>query len=138
MLPPAPAVNWISVKPPPQSAASSCGAASSGISASIGITAISCASSTEKVARPPSVRVRPFSPRVCITIAVEDSAKIRPIASATVQYCPNISAAPVIRSAVTPICSPPSPSRRTRIAQSARGSISSPIRNSIITTPNSA
>ena len=34
---------------------------------------MSCASSTEKVARPPSVRVSPFSPRVCITIAVDDS-----------------------------------------------------------------
>src|SRR6056297_3313736 len=39
---------------------------------------------------------------------------------------------------VRTICSPPSPSRRWRMSHSARGSSSSPMRNSIITTPNSA
>ena len=42
------------------------------------------------------------------------------------------------RGRVHPICNPPSPSSRWRMSQRARGSSSSPIRNSIITTPNSA
>ena len=44
----------------------------------------------------------------------------------------------MIASVVPTTCSPPSPISRSRIAQSVRGSSSSPIRNSIITTPNSA
>ena len=61
------------------------GSASSGSSASIGITAMSCVSRTEKADRPPGVCISPFSDRVCSTMAVEDSARIIPAASDTVQ-----------------------------------------------------
>ena len=115
------------------------GSASNGNSAKIGITAISCINSTEKAERPPPVWIRPFSLRVCSTIAVELSATTSPTASATDQYSPNTSIAPPITaSVVRAICSPPSPNNLCRISHSARGSSSSPIRNSIITTPNSA
>ena len=49
----------------------------------MGITAISWVNSTEKTDLPPCVRINPFSERVCNTIAVEESASVRPIASAT-------------------------------------------------------
>ena len=59
--------------------------ARSGRKARIGITAMSCARSTEKMLRPPSVCIRPFSDRVWSTIAVELSDSVRPMARATPQ-----------------------------------------------------
>ena len=57
--------------------------------ANIGITAISCVNSTEKDDRPPVVRISLFSVSVCSTIAVDDSAKISPTASAGCQASPS-------------------------------------------------
>ena len=71
-------------------------------------------------------------------MAVEDSAITSPIASATVQTWPIIIATAITASVVSPTCPPPSPSSRARIDHSSFGSSSSPTRNSIITTPNSA
>ena len=53
------------------------------ITASIGITAISCVNSTENADRPPDVRIRFFSDRVCSTMAVDDSEHNMPIVTAT-------------------------------------------------------
>jgi len=64
------------------------GIAKSGIRASIGITAISWNKRTEKLDCPPSLFIRPFSLRVCRTMAVEDSAMTRPMARAMVQGWP--------------------------------------------------
>ena len=53
--------------------------------ASIGMTAMSWVKRTEKLDWPPSDFINPFSFSVCSTIAVEESAMTRPMASATVQ-----------------------------------------------------
>ena len=102
------------------------------------MTAMSWNKSTEKLLCPPSLFISPFSDRVCSTIAVEESESTSPTARATVQPRPNAIPAAVIAATVSPTCRPPSPSSRVRIAQSRCGSSSKPIRNSIITTPNSA
>ncbi len=112
--------------------------ASSGRSASIGITAMSWVSSTENEERPPAVASRSFSDRVCSTIAVEDSEKISPIASAVWNATPSRIPPSVSSAVVTTICSPPRPRSRWRMSHSACGESSRPIRNSIMTTPNSA
>ena len=65
------------------------GGASSGSSASIGITAMSWNSSTANELWPPPVCSSPFSARVCSTMAVEERARIRPTASATRQARPS-------------------------------------------------
>ena len=69
--------------------------ASSGSSASIGITAMSWVNRTEKAERPPAVCIRLFSVRVCSTIAVDESDKARPMASATLQLSPTSMPAPI-------------------------------------------
>ena len=46
------------------------------------MTAMSCVRSTENTDRPPLVCISPFADSVCSTIAVEDSAKVSPMASA--------------------------------------------------------
>ena len=109
-----------------------------GRNASVGITAMSCVNRTEKAFRPPVVCINPFSVSVCSTIAVDDRARIRPIAIEDLVSMPMNRQAPVITAAVTTICSPPSPRSLWRMSQRARGSSSSPTRKSIITTPNSA
>ena len=114
------------------------GIASNGSKANIGITAMSCVNKTEKVARPPAVCTNPFSASVCNTIAVEDNAKIKPIASDVAQSKPINIAAPIMAAVVTVTCNPPRPISLSRISHKARGSSSNPIRNSIMTTPNSA
>ena len=112
--------------------------ASNGINASIGTTAISCISSTEKLARPPAVRIRFFSFSVCRTIAVDDSETNIPRVNAISQARPSQIKAPATAIEVPTTCAPPMPISLCRISHSAFGSSSSPIRNSIITTPNSA
>ena len=124
--------SWASSAPWPP------GMASSGSRASIGMTAMSCVSSTAKLACPPSDFSRPFSVRVCSTMAVDDSASTAPAASATVQGRPKATPAAITASIVSATCPPPSPSSRPRMSHSVSGSSSSPTRNSIITTPNSA
>ncbi len=70
---------------PSSSKCDSAGSVRSGRIASIGMTAMSCVSRTENEARPPAVCIRPFSFSVCSTMAVEESAKIIPIARAVCQ-----------------------------------------------------
>ena len=102
------------------------------------MTATSCTSSTEKLASPPSVLSRPFSVSVWTMIAVELSASTMPTASAVCQRWSASSAMPVSANVVSSTCPPPSQVSLPRIAHRRRGSISSPMMNSIITTPNSA
>ncbi|GAB1362624.1 hypothetical protein MASR1M32_18600 [Rhodobacter sp.] len=109
----------------------------SGIIDSIGTTAMSCVSRTAKPARPPGLRIRPFSVSVCSTMAVEDIASIIPITMALRQFCPASQAVRPMARMVRQICAPPRPSRRCRMSHSTCGSSSSPMRNIIITTPNS-
>lgn len=79
-------------------------------------------------------RTRRFSLRVCLPIAVEDSANIKPIARAMVHACPNSIAT---ATTVTPTCRPPNANISDRITHNTFGCISKPIRNSIMTTSNS-
>jgi hypothetical protein len=99
---------------------------------------MSCARSTENDPCPPSERISPFSFSVCRTIAVEDSARTRPTASATLHPSPKTMPTAMTAAAVKPTCPPPRPRSRPRISQSCFGCNSRPTRNSIITTPNSA
>ena len=110
----------------------------SGIRIRIGTTAMSCMRSVAKVARPPPERMRFFSERVWSTMAVEDSDSSIPSVMPICQLSPSHIMMPVIAAVVPTTCNPPRPTSRCRMSQSARGSNSSPIRNSIITTPNSA
>ena len=102
------------------------------------MTATSWTSSTEKLASPPCVRISPFSVSVWTMIAVELSARTMPTANAVCQGWSASSAMPVSTSVVSTTCPPPSPASLPRIAHSRLGSISSPMMNNIITTPNSA
>lgn len=61
-----------------------------------------------------------------------------PIATAWAQSLPIGIARPAMAAAVSPTCRLPSPSSRRRMSQSVRARSSSPTRNSISTTPNSA
>ena len=74
-------------------AAAAC-VASSGKTASIGMTAMSWKSSTANALCPPAVLSRPFSLRVWSTIAVEESDRVSPMASAGFQARPAASARP--------------------------------------------
>ena len=112
--------------------------ASSGRSASSGIAATSWKSKTANAARPPSVRVSFFSFSVCITIAVEDSARMIPTATAWFHGRPIARATTASSASVKTTCNPPRPSSRCLSSQSILGCISRPIRNSISTTPYSA
>ena len=120
--------------PPPTTAPT----ASSGISASIGITAMSWNSRTANAPCPPSVPIRFFSFRVCSTIAVDDSASVIPTATAVCHGRPASTPTPASSTVVTATCRPPSPRIGLRISHSRAGRSSRPMRNSIITTPNSA
>ena len=102
------------------------------------MTAMSWNSSTENELCPARVCINPFSFKVCSTIAVDESDRMRPTASADDQASPSPIPIPVIAAAVRVTCSPPSPRIGARMRHSSDGSSSSPTRNSIITTPNSA
>ena len=93
---------------------------------------------TENELWPPSLFIRPFSPNVCNTIAVEDNAKTQPMAKPICHAIPKAIAMPMTANAVIKTCIPPSPKRRARMPHSILGSNSRPTKNSIITTPNSA
>ncbi len=71
-------------------------------------------------------------------IAVELSASTMPIASAVCHGRPSSKPIAAIASVVSMTCPPPSPTSLPRMSHSRFGSSSSPTRNSIITTPNSA
>ena len=112
--------------------------ARSGISAMIGMTAMSWKSSTAKEASPPAVFMSPRSVSDCKTIAVEDIARISPTANADCQDKPNQDATKPITTAVPTTCNPPSPRIGRRICHKRAGLNSRPTTKSIITTPNSA
>ena len=112
--------------------------ASSGSTASSGTAATSWNSRTAKLARPPSVWASFFSASVCITIAVDDSDRMMPTATAWFHGAPSSRATPARSASVSPTCSPPRPTSRCRRSHSILGCISSPTRNSIRTTPYSA
>jgi len=112
--------------------------ASKGSNARMGITARSWKSNTEMAERPPLFLRSPFSERVCNTMAVEESDRISPMAAAWLGLNPIIQAAPAITSVVVTTCIPPIPKIECLVFQSREGCISSPMRKSIRTTPNSA
>ena len=75
---------------------------------------------------------------IASTIAVEDIARISPTASAGLPGQAEPGATAPITSAVPTTCKPPRPRIGRRICHSSAGRNSSPMRKSIITTPNSA
>ncbi|CCK00980.1 hypothetical protein BN129_4350 [Cronobacter sakazakii 701] len=113
-------------------------AASSGIIATSGIAAISWNSSTAKALRPicDAVRLRSFI--ACMAMAVEESASVRPISSATCQRSPSATQKPPSSRPHAPICNAPPPKTEARSFHRRCGSSSSPMTNSISTTPISA
>ena len=114
------------------------GMASKGISARIGMTAISWVNSTEKADRPPGERIRFFSDNVCSTIAVDESDTAMPAVTATVTMLPLQTRISATATVVNATCAPPIPINLCRMFHSTAGSNSRPIKNSISTTPNSA
>jgi hypothetical protein len=79
-----------------------------------------------------------FSDKVCSTMAVEDSEAIMPRTNATAGENPNQIRMIETLAVVRTTCAPPMPNSLCRISHNDFGSSSSPIRNSISTTPNSA
>jgi len=114
------------------------GSASSGITANMGMTNMSCANSTTKDDCPPSDFIKPFSVKDWITIAVEDSANTKPIAKLVCHGKSNKMATIIIKTAQHKTWPPPKPNRRAFIDHNFFGCSSSPTRNSMSTTPNSA
>ena len=123
---------------PPACAPSGARDASSGKTASIGITAMSWKSSTAIDACPPAGLSRSFSASVCRTIAVEESESVMPIAKAAGTRTPSAMAMPATATVVMSTCSPPMPRIGARRRHKRSGSSSRPITKSIMTTPNSA
>ena len=82
----------------------------------IGITAKSCASNTEKLARPAAVARRPWLESTSTTIAVEDNARQAPRMIDTAGVLPANTAIPPIAAAESTICRLPSPNTRRRMA----------------------
>ena len=111
--------------------------ASSGITASKGIAAMSWNSRMAKLLRPVGVGRKFRSVMVATAIAVDDNAIANPATSAACQGKP--ANMPPIASATPqrPSCKLPPPNTWRRIDQSRFGSSSSPITNNISTTPNS-
>ena len=71
-------------------------------------------------------------------MAVEDMASTKPTARAVCQGRPRASEAAAMAKAVPSTCAPPKPKMALRMSHSIEGCTSRPIRNSRITTPNSA
>ncbi len=112
-------------------------AASIGIAASSGIAAMSWNSRMANALRPIGVAVRLRSPIVCIAIAVDDSASASPATSAAFHGMPTASPPAASAAPDSASCSVPPPKTARRIACRRFVSSSSPITNSISTTPNS-
>ena len=104
----------------------------------MGTTATSCASSTEKLARPPLVSSLSCCASNSSTMAVEESAKHAASTAAIWGVRPKASAMTLITTKLIANCSPPRPSTSRRIAFRRSKESSSPIRNSRKTTPSSA
>ncbi len=104
----------------------------------IGMTARSCAKSTEKLARPAAVVSLPCSERSSSTIAVDERARLAPIIMAAAVFWPNAMAMAVSSDPVSSTCRPPRPKTRRRMAIRRLKESWRPIRNSKKTMPNSA
>ena len=126
----------------PPDAAPSAGSAtltaSSGSSARIGIAATSCSSATLSTLWPELVGVRLRSASTDSPMAVDDSARPSAATSASRPSLPASRPTPTISAAEPNSCTLPQPKMGLRSVHSRRGSSSSPTRNSISTTPNSA
>jgi len=110
----------------------------SGNRAKIGMAATSWNNKMENPACPLDVGIRLRSPMACSAIAVDDSASPRPATSATCQRTPNSSAAVVMSAVQASTWTLPQPKIGRRRAHRRLGSSSSPTKNSMSTTPNSA
>ena len=120
-----------SIGPPPM-------AVSSGMRASTGITATSCTRRMASEARPVSVLVILRWSTDCMAMAVELIASARPTTTASAQPKPITRASSATTTLVAAIWVSPRPSTLLRMRQSSVPSTSRPIRNSIMTMPNSA
>ena len=108
------------------------------IKSRIGMTARSCASRMEKLARPTLVVSRSWFDRSSSTIAVEESERALPSTTASDGLLDSASAAPAITALVSRTCNPPKPSTSRRMAESLENDSSRPIKNRRKTTPSSA
>ncbi len=112
---------------------------SSGTAINSGTAARSCMSRTANAPLPWSLATSPFSSRVCMTIAVEESARPNPTTMAAFgEMSASASRAPARMAPVTRICREPSPRSRRRMDHSLLGRISRPMVNMNSTTPISA
>ncbi len=112
--------------------------ASSGKIARMGMTAISWNSNTAKAERPLSLCISLRSCRLCSTMAVEESASMRPMPSPCCSGRPMRQATPVRAPVVSSTCRPPVPRIGPFSCHKRAGRSSNPTRNNISTTPNSA
>ncbi len=106
--------------------------------ARMGMAATSWKSRIENAFCPLSVRIRLRSASTCSAIAVDDSASPSAPTSATRHGSPQAQATAHSRAAQPSTCALPSPKIGRRRLQRRLGCSSSPTRNSISTTPNSA
>ena len=111
---------------------------SSGISARMGMAATSWNSRMAKPASPLGVRSKLRSPITCMAMAVDDSASPSDATTAVRHGTPASHAAAASSAAQPSTCALPQPKMGPRSFHSRLGSSSSPTRNSISTTPNSA
>ncbi len=103
-----------------------------------GMTARSCAKSTEKPARPAVVFSLPWSDRSSSTIAVDESERLIPIMTATSVFWPTATATAESSSAVTSTWRLPIPKTSRRIVIRRLKESPRPIKNNRKTTPSSA
>jgi hypothetical protein len=113
-------------------------AASSGTRPISGIAAMSWNSRIAKLVRPTGAVSRLRSFMLWIAIAVDESASASPATSAARHGRPTVTKKPASSAPHSASCMPPPRNTSRRISHSRLGSSSSPIANSISTTPNSA
>ncbi len=113
-------------------------APSKGTSAISGIAAMSWNSRMPSPLRPIGTPMRLRSVIVCTAIAVDDIASASPATTATCHDSPSSSRPPASSNPDSSICAPPPPKTGPFSSFSRLTSSSSPIRNSMSTTPNSA
>jgi hypothetical protein len=104
----------------------------------MGMAAMSWNSATLSTLWPEVVAIRLRSASTPRPIAVDDSASPSAATSARRQSTPKATAAAPINTAEPSVCTAPQPKIGRRRAHRRFGSSSSPTRNSISTTPNSA
>ncbi len=106
--------------------------------ASSGTISRSSNSRIETILRPRGRAMSPRSPNTCMTMAVEVSTKPAAARKDTIGARPRATPTPVIASAASPTCRPPSRKICFRSCHSCEGRISRPTTNRNITTPSSA